>query len=486
MNYFSIDAFIVYGFLLITLGVGLWAGRNVKTLQEYAIANRVYGTGILTMTMLATFITGSQAVGYVGYVFDDGILPIISIFFCGVIICFFLIARFVSPHITYFDGCLTMAEIMGRLYGQKIRVCIGILGIFYCLVIVTLQIIWLGYIGELIDIPGQWSVVLGGSFLVIYAARGGMKSIAITDILQFIAITLLVPLAANLLLHKVGGITNIFTHVPSNNFNFIYHPSFKDYLVYCLWGLFPAFPLSFPFIQRMLMAKDKRQITKSQYLGIGYLTVFYVLLTLIGLAAIALKNMGDVNMPQQGSKVFVYLAKTYFPAGIRGIIGIGLLAAVMSTADSFLHAAGILVANDIVGPLWKNKNFTTHSLRLSQYATFFLGLAALGISLTYKILPRVQYGGVDLGHGINIIMDFVAIVFTVPLIAGIMGLKTDARSFYISSVTTILSFFFAKFFLPNLFFIPFAILMNALSFFGTHYIQNKGFVTVKRTVKVLD
>ena len=36
MHYFSLDHWIVYAFLLITLGVGLWAGRGTKDLQEYA------------------------------------------------------------------------------------------------------------------------------------------------------------------------------------------------------------------------------------------------------------------------------------------------------------------------------------------------------------------------------------------------------------------------------------------------------------------
>jgi len=480
MNYFSVDAIIVYAFLLLTLLIGLWAGRNVKTMKEYAIANRTYGSGVLIMTMLATFITGNQAIGYVGYVFDDGILPLISILFCGVIICFLFIARYIAPNLYYFEGCLTMAEVMGKLYGSKARIWIAILGVFYCLVIATLQIIWLGYIGDFINIPSQWSILFGGALLVYYSARGGMKAIAITDVMQFITVMIIIPLVTNVLIHKVKGIWNIITYVPSNNFNFIHHPSLKVYLVYCLWGLFPAFLVSFPFMQRMLMARDKRQIAKTQYIGIFYLIAFYVLLTLIGLAAVALKNMGDVNMPQQGSKVFIYLIKNYFPIGLKGIIGAGLLAAVMSTADSFLHAAGLLVVHDIVQPLCKERGPSINFLKLTQYVTLFLGIIALGIALVYKILPRMQYGGLDLGKGINIGTEFVAIVFTIPLIAGIMGLKTDAKSFFISMVVTLISFFIGKWFVPNLFFIPFNILMNAISFFGTHYIQNKGFVTVQR------
>jgi solute:Na+ symporter, SSS family len=88
-------------------------------------------------------------------------------------------------------------------------------------------------------------------------------------------------------------------------------------------------------------------------------------------------------------------------------------------------------------------------------------------------------------EGINIARDFVAVVFTIPMIAGIMGLKTDARSFFISMTATFIAFGIGKFLLPDLWFMPTVITVNALSFFGAHYFQNKGFVIIKNTTKIL-
>ena len=142
-------------------------------MRGYAIANRQFDTGVLTMTILATYITGSKGIGYVGYVFDDGILPIFSILICGAIITYLFLAWCIAPHMKHFKGCLTLPEVMGQLYGHKVRFWVGILGTLYSLALVTLQIIWLGYIGALFDLPGWLSILLGGSFLVLYSARGG-------------------------------------------------------------------------------------------------------------------------------------------------------------------------------------------------------------------------------------------------------------------------------------------------------------------------
>ena len=71
MNYLGTGHLIVYTFLLVTLLVGLWAGRGVKDIRDYTIANRQLGTGVLTMTILATYITGNKGIGYVGHVFHN-------------------------------------------------------------------------------------------------------------------------------------------------------------------------------------------------------------------------------------------------------------------------------------------------------------------------------------------------------------------------------------------------------------------------------
>lgn len=90
------------------------------------------------------------------------------------------------------------------------------------------------------------------------------------------------------------------------------------------------------------------------------------------------------------------------------------------------------------------------------------------------------------GKGINIARDFVGVVYTIPLIAGIMGLKTDSKSFLASITATFMAFFIGKIFLPDLWFMPIVILVNALTFFLAHYIQNKRFVTVKRDTIILN
>jgi Na+/proline symporter len=68
MNYFGIDYLIVYGFLFITLIIGLRAGRGIRDIREYAVANKTFGTGALVLTLLATSLGSDAAWDDVGVV----------------------------------------------------------------------------------------------------------------------------------------------------------------------------------------------------------------------------------------------------------------------------------------------------------------------------------------------------------------------------------------------------------------------------------
>lgn len=76
MHYLSIDYLIIRAFLLITLIIGLRAGRGIKDIRKYAIANKVFGTIALTITYLATNIAGASVFQATGFIFDRGATPL--------------------------------------------------------------------------------------------------------------------------------------------------------------------------------------------------------------------------------------------------------------------------------------------------------------------------------------------------------------------------------------------------------------------------
>ena len=125
VNYFSLDHLLVYLFLAITLFIGWYVGKGIKDIDNYALGGRSYSTLVLTLTMLATLEGGAGTMGLSAGIFSDGIIVAAAILGC--VLAFLLMALFIAPRMLYFEGCITMGEVVGELYGARSKVVAAII-----------------------------------------------------------------------------------------------------------------------------------------------------------------------------------------------------------------------------------------------------------------------------------------------------------------------------------------------------------------------
>jgi SSS family solute:Na+ symporter len=76
-----------------------------------------------------------------------------------------------------------------------------------------------------------------------------------------------------------------------------------------------------------------------------FFVFFFFLIMFIGLAAFVLY---PTLAPD---KILPHVVHAFFPVGLRGLCAAGLIAVIMSTADSCLHASGLSLTHDVVRPL---------------------------------------------------------------------------------------------------------------------------------------
>ena len=130
MPFLSLDYLIVYTFLLITLIMGLRAGRGIKDIREYALANKQFGTVALTLTYLATDIGGAVVVRGVGSMCADGIIYALTN--SGVFISHMLMAFVIAPRMVRFKDCITLGDVMRSMYGTDSGILVGIINFRHC------------------------------------------------------------------------------------------------------------------------------------------------------------------------------------------------------------------------------------------------------------------------------------------------------------------------------------------------------------------
>ena len=288
MNFFSIEHLIVYTFLAATLLIGLWAGRGIKNIREYAIANKMYGTGVLTITFLATYLGGSNTIDVQQHLLNYGLVAGLDPL--GTALMLLYAGAFIVPKMLRFYRCITLGDMMHELYGLQGGVITGIIGGVYTIALVGVQVLALGYICEnTLGWSKDLSIGIGGAILILYASLGGVKSVTITDVFQFIVFVIVIPIIANLAIGKAGGIQTIFSQLPAEKLTVYEHEEFPRYFfVFLVVCLFPAFLSAPPTVQRILMVQNRQQASNMLFITSGFLVVVRTLVILTGLAVLVL------------------------------------------------------------------------------------------------------------------------------------------------------------------------------------------------------
>jgi Na+/proline symporter len=464
MDYLSTDHLIVYVFLLITLIIGLRAGRGIKDIREYAIGNRTFGLSILVFTYLATNLSGTVLLNNAGLVFADGIIPIFAFF--GFFICEMMCALFIAPQIIKFRTCYTMGDLMVKFYGKHSGIITGILGVLQAVTLTGMELVALGIVCKsLLGIEAAWGIIVGGLILAAYSAHGGIKAVVVTDVIQFLTLIVSIPIIAYIVVSRVGGIHAIFAQVPVEKLSVVSHEKFYFYLTcFISWGIFPSGLIDPAIIQRMLMGRNAKEL-RNQFLITAVVNPSVnIVIMLIGLAGLLMYPHIEAN------DVVPRIISDILPIGIKGFTIAGLLALIMSTADSYLHIAGLSLVHDVIRPLYGNRkgNFIEKEYRWAQGATLLLGLGAIVIGLRATSMFELFLSALAL----------TGPMLMFPLLSGIMGLEPSKRAFYVAAAITILAWVVITTWLPEQYdylALPVSIMANGVAFFSTHYVLNKGF-----------
>ncbi|MEM7361832.1 MAG: ATP-binding protein [Bacteroidota bacterium] len=470
-------------FIVSNLVISWWAHRKAKTgsFEDYALANRNLPVGVLVMTLLGTRIGGGD-LAEPDHIFKYGIIHIlISVAF---ILSFLLTGTFFAPSLVYFPECMTTGDLMGKFYGRTVKIITGIVGCTFSALLISAEIEGIGGISyELLGMTFKHSVLFFGFFVVFYSVFGGMRVVSYTDILQIIAAVVVLGYVAQTMMEKVDD-WHIFKNLPDQKSLLFSHPEFFYQLKSAtVWGLSPAYVLSPPIVQRMLMTKDKRQVRQMWYSSALLYGFILVLVTLIGLAAIA--NSDYFRLHTGSNNVLLHLIKFFSEenSSLRYLISLGLLCVLFSTIDSYLHAIGVSLVQDIINPL--KEIFSDKTLPSSSKINYAkIGGAFTGIIAVFSSVM----GNSQLleNHNTHTIALVVINIIAIPLFIGVLGIKTDNYSlmgFAIIYVGSLCRQGWEGWYVEEKFYDNFllGVFLGLFAYFLTHIYIHKGFATLKRS-----
>ena len=468
----DIDLFIVIGFLVLTLAVGLGHGKKVKNIKDYALGGRNFSTIALVSTIIATWSSGSGFFVTLSKTYTDGFYYMFARFGLGL---YFLIVSFLFlPKMAEFLGKLSIAEAMGDIYGKKVRFITAIAGTIGSAGSIAVQFKVFGSMfSYFFHIPNHFAIIASGTIATIYSAFGGIRAVTFTDVLQFFAFGLIVPLIGFILWNEfyyTGYSVEQALLNPQFNLNLLFDFSNKDFFSFLFLFIYFAIPTwSASMFQRVAIGSNLSQVKKAFLISGIILIIIQIIVAWIPFL------IHTINPNIEPNNLLGYIVDHYSYTGLKGLIIIAIIAFAMSTADSRINSASVLFTYDICGLLLKTKK---NDILISRLFAFFLGIGAISFSLLdTDILGILLFAN-----------SFYYPLITAPFILTVWGFRSSGKSVLIGMIAGLITTILWKF-LPieftsvsqKIIGVLIAMLFNILFLFGSHYLlrQPGGWVGIK-------
>lgn len=406
-----IDTCIILLYLLITLLVGILAGRSVNDLTDFSIAKRNFSTPVLVATIAATMTGAGSTLGTSEKTFSVGVLFLLACM--GFPISKAIIAWIIAPKMGRFHHMISAGDMMEHFYGTPGRIITGICGVLLSIGYVGGQMSAIGYVCSLFfGVSHMVGTVVSCIIVIIYTSFGGIRAVTITDVVQFAVLIIAIPIVCNVALDDLGGIGVLIDALPETHTTLFTDPILSRQYIGLF--IFTCIPFMNPsLIQRMLMARHSRQISHSLWWAALIDCPFYIIAGLIGLIAFTMKPDLDPNL------AFPYLVNEVMPIGIKGMAIAGMLAVTMSTADSFLNTGSIMFVHDVFAPLSKKKYSGQVELKLARIVSVIMGIIGiLSALLSDSVMEHMLFAAGCWGP-----------LVIVPLFAGIFDVRASRRCF---------------------------------------------------------
>jgi SSS family transporter len=383
------------GYLVLVIAIGIWAARRTRTTKDFFIAGQGIGLLVTGLATMSAAFSGFVFIGGPGLTYRMGLASLfiaVPVSFTGGLLCWVLAKRlrllaevrevFTVPDAVFYryrsrraSGLAALAVIVGT---------IGYLGA---------QLQALGVLIEAIfgtrDLLGAWSLPLAMSIgllvVLFYAVAGGMVAGVYTDLFQGALMALAATAVCYYALASGGGLDSISHRIAESD---AFGPAFLDPLgnipIFTAVGFFFVFAvgnLGQPhMLHKFYMIDDPRKL-KWLPLVIGLTQSLCVLIWLgIGIAVPALVTEGrlaPLTDPDQATPLFLL---EFTPQILAGLVFAGILAAIMSTADSFVNIGSAALVRDLPKAFGRT---VKNELTWGRYAVVGIAVAAALFSYLY-------------------------------------------------------------------------------------------------------
>lgn len=402
----GVDYAVIVVYLLGMLAMGWWGMRRAKSKSEFLVAGRRLGPWMYSGTMSAIVLGGASTIGGVGLGYTHGLSGAWMVFTIGLGIL--ALSVFFSARIARLR-VYTVSEMLDLRYGGRAGLISGVVMWAYTLMLaVTSTIAYATIFDVLFDMNRTVAIILGGAIVVAYSTLGGMWSITLTDMVQFVVKTLgvlllLLPIAVA----KAGGFAEMKDRLPHTYFSpfGIGGETIFTYVLIYTFGML----IGQDIWQRVFTARGDKVARWGGTVAGTYCLVYALAGAVIGTAAKVLyPNLGSAD------DAFATIVKDELPVGVRGLVLAAALAAVMSTSSGALIACATVANNDIwsrlPGRRGKGDGGDRDEVRGNRAFILVMGLGVIAVAIALN----------DVVQALTVAYNLLVGGLLVPIIGGLL------------------------------------------------------------------
>ena len=407
-NFSPLDWGIVVCYLMISLVIGLLVKKYASTMTAYIGAGRGVGTWLGIATMTGTELGLITVMYSAEKGFKGGFAAFHIAVLAGVVTLLVGVTGFIVVPLRA-HGVLTIPEYYELRYGRDTRVlggCVlafgGILNMGLFLKIGSMFIVGItGLSHDGVALPLVMTGLL--TLVLVYTVLGGMISVIITDYIQFVVLSGGIILTTLWGIHQLGWATIFETMIQQKGekgFNPFLEGEFgTEYVVWMAFlGLIGC--AVWPTAVARALAMESKEAVKRQYMWSSVsFTIRFMIPYFWGICAFVFivtqaPDLQELFFVQDSSPdakpelsalyaLPVYLGRL-LPVGVIGLISAAMIAAFMSTHDSYLLCWSSVITQDIIAPLRRKPLSVRQRVNLTRLLIVVIGIYILAWGLFYE------------------------------------------------------------------------------------------------------
>jgi SSS family solute:Na+ symporter len=418
-------------YFTVLAGIVVWVIKGKKNnTEDYFLAGKNVGWFVVGASIFASNIGSEHVVGLAGAGASDKLPMLIYEVHAWIV----LILGWVFLPFYKRAGVFTMPEFLEKRFDSRMRWILSLFSIVaYVLTKISVTIYAGGIVVSAILGIDFWtgaiaSVILTGSYTVL----GGMRAVVYTETLQALVLVAGAAVLTYIGLDRVGGWESMKTTVtpeylnmwrPASNPDFPWHYLFISSTIVGIW----YWCTDQYIVQRTLTAKNIKEGRRGTIFGalMKLLPVFLFLIP--GVISLTLKMRGELEW-ESTDQAFPVLMSNLLPAGLRGLVSAGLLAALMSSLASVFNSVSTLFTVDVYKKL-KPKTPEKKLVQTGQLAT--LVVVIIGI---FWIPIMSNISGV-LYEYLQSVQTYIAPPIAAVFITGIMHKRINTQGAYVTLIS---------------------------------------------------